>query len=108
MARRLIIPSALGWSGWNFYIHVDDKVDDLQRVIHVIQGKEPPADDERWSRNIDRHRREGAVGWIAGPVEFRWFKNGSLHIWMQDDTITEAINDIIAEHYGAVLAGRKG
>ncbi|WP_425542351.1 DUF4942 domain-containing protein, partial [Sphingomonas trueperi] len=53
-------------------------------------------------------RRDGAKGWTAGPVEFRWFRNNSLHIWMQDDTITAAINEIIAEHYGAALAGRKG
>ena len=109
VSRRMILPNALGWSGWSFYTHADDKVNDLQRVIHVIQGKEPPAAEEQWSRLIDRARRDGAKGWQAGTlVQFRWFKNGSLHIWMQDDTITAAINDIIAEHYGAVLAGRKG
>ncbi|MFW6344799.1 MAG: DUF4942 domain-containing protein [Halomonas sp.] len=108
VGRRMILPNALGWAGWSFYTHADDKVDDLQRVIHVIQGKEPPTSEEQWSRLIDRARRDGAKGWQAGTlVEFRWFKNGSLHIWMQDDTITDAINEIIAEHYGAALAGRK-
>lgn len=108
VSRRMILPNAMGWSGWNLYTHVDDKVDDLQRVISVIQAQDIPTGDDRWSRIIDRQRREGATGWSAGPVEFRWFKNGSLHIWMQDDAITEAINAIIAEHYGATLAGRKG
>ena len=104
VARRMILPNAMGWAGWSFYTHADDKVDDLQRVINVIQGKEPPQGDEHWSRLIERHRRERATGYQAGPVEFRWFKNGSLHIWLQDDTITQAINAIIAEHYGAVIA----
>lgn len=108
ISRRMILPNAMSWAGWSFYTHADDKVDDLQRVIHVIQGAEPPASEEQWSRLIDRARREGAKGWQAkGQVEFRWFKNGSLHIWMQDDAIIAAINDIIAEHYGAALAGRR-
>jgi hypothetical protein len=102
VSRRMIIPHALsGHGGWSFYRHADDQIDDLQRVIHLIQGKEPP--EERWSDIIERHRRGGATGWHAGCVEFRWFKNMSLHIWMQDEAIVDAINEIIAEHYGATL-----
>ena len=108
VSRRMILPNAMGWAGWSFYTHADDKVDDLQRVIHVIRRLEPPADDERWSRMVDRERRAGASECHAYPITFRWFKNGSLHIWLQDETITAAINEIIAEHYGATLAGRKG
>lgn len=36
-----------------------------------------------------------------------YFKNNSLHIWLQDETLINQINDIIAEHYGATLARRK-
>ncbi|MCL7938786.1 DUF4942 domain-containing protein [Halomonas sp. ATCH28] len=104
---RMIVPNAFATAhgGWNFFRHADDQVDDLQRIIHLIQERDPP--EARWSDTIERQRRGGATGYQAGPVEFRWFKNGSLHIWMQDDTIIAAINEIIAEHYGATLAGRR-
>ena len=104
IGRRLILENALGWSGWNFYTHANDQVDDLQRVIHVIQGKQPPVGDELWSRIIVRERKRGPDMWHAGPVTFKWFKNGSLHIWLQDPGLISRINEIITEHYGATLA----
>ena len=104
VGRRLVIPNALGWSGWNFYTHADDKVDDLQRVIHVLQGEEPPATDDLWSRIITRERQRGAKLWLAGPVTVKWFKNQSVHIWINEPELIDRINEIIAEYYGATLA----
>lgn len=104
IARRLIVPHAMSeHGGWSFYRHADDQVDDLQRVIGLIQGGEKEA-GERWSDLVERERRAGGCEYDAGPVLFRWHKNGSLHIWMQDSDITDEINGIIAEHYGATLA----
>lgn len=106
VGKRLIVPNAFsGHGGWNFFRHADDQIDDLQRIIHLIQEREPP--EERWSGIIERHRRDGDTGWHAGCVEFRWYKNGGLHVWLQDEAMIDAINEIIAKHYGATLGADK-
>ncbi|WP_129141485.1 DUF4942 domain-containing protein [Modicisalibacter coralii] len=107
VGKRLIIEHAFSeYCGWNFYRHADDQVDDLQRVIALIEGSDQPED--KLSNVVDRAKRAGDSEIDSGPLTLRWFRNGNLHIWINDEALIDRINEIIAEHYGATLAnGRR-
>jgi len=63
---------------------------------------------DKLSNVVDRFKRAGEAEVSEGPLTLRWFRNGNLHIWINDETLIDRINEIIAEHYGATLAnGRR-
>lgn len=106
VGKRLVIDHAFSdFGGWNFYRHADDQVNDLQRIIALIEGRDPP--DDKLSNIVERWRRDGEKEVHSGPLTLRWFRNGNLHIWINEPALIERINEIIAEHYGATLAGRR-
>jgi hypothetical protein len=102
---KLVIDHALsGLGGWNHYSTAEAKVGDLDRIMHVLDGKDPK--DHRGNAAAMVHqasnRRLGEVE--TDYFRFRLFKNGNLHIAFKRMDLVERLNKLIAEECGVALA----
>lgn len=89
--------------GWNHYRNGREKVSDLDRIFHIVDGKSPPDHAGDAAKVVDGCReRPGHVE--TEYFEFKLFKNGNLHIRFKRSDLVKEINLIIARHYGAVVA----
>lgn len=87
-----------------------DELNDLQRVLCVLDGK--PEEDHRNSlltRLEVARRPSGGFGHLSrgelddAYVHVRWFKNGNGHITFKRPDLVERMNGIIAKHYPDAL-----
>lgn len=102
--KKIIIKDALNtrYSGWNHYRDADNQLRDLDRILHLLDGK--PAKDTM----TDAAAVVGRVQSKPDEIEtdymtFKLCVNGNLHIGFKRPDLVASINRIIAEHKGAVL-----
>lgn len=112
--RRLVVEQAFNeHGGWCGFGNARERVDDLERILLVLEGLEPSQVPREESLAYRLHDRRHAAlmgdGDRAGELETewlvcRWFANGNLHLWLKRPDHIDRINGLIAEHYGAALA----
>ena len=111
LGDRIILEYAVEYSQWgdfSTYYRREDKLRDVDRVMHVLDGLEAPDYQEGLCAEIRRLCREykttGETELHTPYWKVRIFKNGNAHLYpLQKDLIDKA-NRLIAEHYGLVLA----
>lgn len=89
-------------SGWAYYRDGQAQVRDLDRIFHLLDGKQPK------DHLADAAAVVGAARRYPETVEtdyfsFKLFKNGNLHITLKRPDLVESVNRIIAEHFGTVI-----
>jgi len=109
--KRIILTGVLHYrlqGGWGTTNHsVTDRLDDLQRVMSVIDGKPEPDHRVGWHQLVC-----GAL--LADKVtandymSMRLHKNGNGHVQFLRPDLVDAMNDILAKHYPAAIAGTRG
>lgn len=85
----------------------EDKLRDVDRVMHVLDGKKEPD----YQQGLCAAFREALRSWReTQKTEFetpywrvRFFKNGNVHLWVLRDDLRAKANRMIAEHFGEVL-----
>lgn len=112
--RRLVVEQAFSeHGGWRSFGSARERVDDLERILLVLEGLEPSQvpHEERLAHRLQEQRHAALMGDgdRAGELETewlvcRWFANGNLHLWLKRPDHIDRINGLIAEHYGAALA----
>jgi hypothetical protein len=108
---KIVLKGALNeWGNWTGYGRIDDRISDLDRIMHVLDGKAVP--DRRGNATAQigdavRARRENMV-MLGGTCEteylhVKWFKNGNVHLRMKRADLVERCNKLIAQECGEVL-----
>lgn len=102
--KRIVISNLTG----TFY--KTDELDDLLRVLHVLDGKPEP--DHRHgafsllnSANLLHRQQIGVVE--NAYVSIKTFKNGNGHITFVRPDLVDGLNRIIAKHYPGCLPAPK-
>jgi hypothetical protein len=105
--RRIIVTYLCQrWGGINHC--VGDELNDLQRVLRIVDGK--PEEDHRncLSQRLRQAGGSGGAGTHCDEyMTVKWFKNGNGHITFTRPELVDKLNAIIAKHYpGALPAPR--
>lgn len=79
-----------------------DRIDDLVRVLHVLDGKPEP--DHRQGTYHQLYEEERTQQVIETPyLQIKSFKNGNGHLTFKRLDLVEKMNQILAKHYPAAL-----
>lgn len=102
--KKIIINNALsvGWSGWNHWRDASAQVRDLDRILHLLDGKQPK-DHCGDAAAMVGSAKEKPCTVETEYMDFRLFKNGNLHITLKRPDLVQGVNRIIAQHFGATL-----
>lgn len=97
------------WQTWNHWSSAKDHLVDLERTLHVLDGRRAPEhsgtivariDSER----ISQHREDArAREYETDLIRLVWFQNGNAHGWIKRADLLAKVNRIIAKHFGEVL-----
>lgn len=96
-----------------FSRYAEDRLRDIDRVMHILDGKPEPSYGSglvgTLKTAMDKARSESKV-WAAsaGKCEtdyfvVRFFKKGHAHLWFKRDDLVTKANKMIAEYYGATV-----
>lgn len=79
-----------------------DKLDDLDRVLHILDEKPEPDHRVGWNRrlmkNKDSHSTQGSY------FDLKWYMNGNGHILFTRPDLMEKMNLIVAKHHPNAIA----
>lgn len=84
-----------------------NRLDDLVRVLHVLDRKPEPDHRSGMSALLWRayHARETAIE--TEYLHLKWFKKGSGHVTFKRPELVEKMNAILAKHYPNAIAREK-
>lgn len=100
--KRVILT---GFSYGYIYGSGCNKIDDLQRVFCVLDGKQEPDVRDGVGREIRRrHIYEKADQYEGNYFNVRWFKKGTAHIAFKREDLVQQCNRILSRHYPGALA----
>lgn len=78
-----------------------DKMNDIDRIIKTLDGKQFKPRDLEYAINTALEKREV---FEDDYYRVKGFKNGNMHIEFKREDLLDGLNDQIAEHYGNALA----
>lgn len=106
---RIILKRRMDAMGFNYYYH--DEIRDLDRVLHILSGLEPP---EPYGGLIGA-AKEFMMGKSFSSVtpgeiqndmcRVKWYKNGNVHIWINEDLLIQ-MNEILRSAHEDELCDR--
>lgn len=104
IGKKVIVTYAMSpHGGFSYYGRKREAITDLDRIFHILDGKEPKDHLADASALIAQADRNGDQTLETEYFRFKWFKNGNIHIELRrPDLVTDA-NKLIAEHFGQVL-----
>jgi hypothetical protein len=107
LGKKIVLDYALPCYG-GFYGYKRDLVADLDRMFHVLDGKQPPSHLHDAGHVIGKASFDHAKECETEYFRFKLFRNGNLHaIFKRPDLVAKA-NKIVADFYGETLAdGRR-
>lgn len=79
-----------------------NRLDDLDRVFHLLDGKPEPDHRNGWGQRITGRSGAGEVGGEYFSV--RWFLNGNGHLTFKRPDLVERMNQVLAKHHPNALA----
>lgn len=92
---------------WNHYARRDDDLFDIERTLHILDGKAPC---DRYAGIISAINKAPQDGKTEAETEYfhvRLFANGNLHITFKRLDLVEKANRIIAKHNGSAIPSTK-
>jgi hypothetical protein len=96
-----------GCNWFRFNQHSEETVKDVDRVMHVLDGKKAPEYQQGICAAIRTamtdYRKGGSTEVETEYWRAKFFKNGNIHLWCRRDDLRLRANRIIAEHYGEVI-----
>lgn len=106
LGKRVVMTYLTGWHSYERC----NQLDDLLRVLHVLDGKPEPDHRGGVSALLSRaglnyNNRQGTVD--TDYLSIRTFKNGNGHVTFKRPDLVEKMNRIIAKHYPGALPAPK-
>lgn len=97
--------AACRYGFWSHYHNAPkDMMIDLQRIIHIVNKRKPPVNNDTITSKI-YHALGSADVVEIDYMKVRTFKNGNVHIEIICTQTIRRINELIADYYGDQLAG---
>jgi hypothetical protein len=104
IGKKVILDRVLNsHGGWSFYSSGRERIADLDRIFHILDGKEPK--DHRGDASSmvytasSTKQREIETDYFR----FKLFQNGNVHVVFKRLDLVEKANKLIAQHFGEVL-----
>lgn len=103
IGERIILTGAVGYYGWNSYGYTRNMVSDMDRLMHVLDGKKPPE-----AQNVADLIGNAAYS-KAKTVESEYFEcklfygNGNLHIKFRRMDLVTKVNRMLTRAKGETL-----
>lgn len=101
--RFLLQPYGNGSKRW-LAVNFDrtNRLDDLDRVFHLLDGKPEPDHREGWGKRINSNNKAGETEGAYFSV--KWFLNGNGHLTFTRPDLVDKMNQILAKHHPNALA----
>lgn len=112
IGSRIVLTRAFNEHGsWNYGYEAEAKFRDVERTFYVLDRKQQPDRQDGILGVIDA-ARSGSYCAKTFTVEdayfrVRVFKNGNIHVWFKRDDLLVKVNQLLADHYGAVLGDNR-
>lgn len=102
--KRVILKSLFSYGSLNH--HGANELDDLLRVLHVLDGKPEPDHRAGVYYLISHARGQRQVEAENAYLHLRWFQNGNGHVTFKRADLVDKMNTILAKHYPNALASQ--
>ncbi len=96
------VENCFGKLSWN-HCGRSDQLSDLERAIFVLQGKPEPDHRVNICSRCAEAMAKGEKEYSDELFKVKFFKKGTVHVWIKANDVIDKINDIIAKHYPDAL-----
>lgn len=91
--------TSLGWVN----MRSTDQLDDLSRVLHVLDGKPEPDHRQGWYGKLNHVNTTTEDDAENDYIRVKCFRNGNGHVYFKRPDLVTKMNRILAKHYPAML-----
>ncbi|BBK16144.1 DUF4942 domain-containing protein [Salmonella enterica] len=109
--KKIIVTGLVRHKPWGFGLNWGrqrDQLVDLERMLHVLNGKPIPDNRTDIASRLSEHIRQHPHDqqFEDEMMSIRYFQKGTCHIIFRCMELVEKMNDIVARHYPGMLAAR--
>jgi hypothetical protein len=91
---------------YDYYCNArDNELNDVDRVFHLLDGRDPPTEYGHRLAYVVRESARARKGHVeTNYYKLKIFRNGNLHIYFKRRDLLDKVNKLIAQECGEVLA----
>ncbi|WP_419236299.1 DUF4942 domain-containing protein [Serratia fonticola] len=110
--KKVILSNLVSHNQWGFTLNHGyrrDQLADLERMLHLLDGKPLPDNRSDITTRLYEHIRANpqmAKVYEDEYFSMKYFMKGSAHLTFKKPALVDKMNDIIAKHYPGMLAAR--
>lgn len=110
--KKIIVTNLMSYNQWGFTLNHSyrrDQLADLERMLHLLDGKPLPDNRSDITTRLYEHIRANpqmAKVYEDEYFSIKYFMKGSAHLTFKKPVLMDKMNDIIAKHYPGVLPER--
>ncbi|MDA5483297.1 DUF4942 domain-containing protein, partial [Yersinia intermedia] len=108
--KKVIISNLVSCNQWGFTLNHGyrrDQLADLERMLHLLDGKAIPDNRGDVTSRLYEHIRANsqmAKDYQDDYLHIKYFMKGSAHLTFRKPELIDKMNDIVAKHYPGMLA----
>ena len=110
--KKIIMNNLVSCNQWGFTLNHGyrrDQLADLERMLHLLDGKAIPDNRGGVTSRLYEHIRANsqmAKDYQDDYLHIKYFMKGSAHLAFRKPALIDKMNDIVAKHYPGMLAAR--
>ncbi|CAI0697627.1 TPA: DUF4942 domain-containing protein [Serratia fonticola] len=110
--KKVIVTNLVSYNQWGFTLNHSyrrDQLADLERMLHLLDGKPLPDNRSDLTTRLYEHIRANpqmAKVYEDEYFSIKYFMKGSAHLTFRKQGLVEKMNDIVAKHFPGMLASR--
>ncbi|WP_447874018.1 DUF4942 domain-containing protein [Serratia fonticola] len=110
--KKIIVNGLVSYNQWGFTLNHSyrrDQLADLERMLHLLDGKPLPDNRSDITTRLYEHIRANpqmAKVYEDEYFSMKYFMKGSAHLTFKKPALVDKMNDIITKHYPGMLAAR--
>jgi hypothetical protein len=110
--KKVIVTNLVSYNQWGFTLNHSyrrDQLADLERMLHLLDGKPLPDNRSDLTTRLYEHIRANpqmAKVYEDEYFSIKYFMKGSAHLTFRKPGLVEKMNDIVAKHFPGMLASR--
>ncbi|WP_447877243.1 DUF4942 domain-containing protein [Serratia fonticola] len=110
--KKVIVNNLVSYNQWGFTLNHSyrrDQLADLERMLHLLDGKPLPDNRGDITTRLYEHIRthpQMARDYQDDYLSIKYFMKGSAHLTFKKPDLVEKMNDIVAKHFPGMLASR--
>ncbi|CAI2077958.1 Uncharacterised protein [Serratia fonticola] len=110
--KKVIVSNLVSYNQWEFTLNHSyrrDQLADLERMLHLLDGKPLPDNRSDLTTRLYEHIRANpqmAKVYEDEYFSIKYFMKGSAHLTFRKPGLVEKMNDIVAKHFPGMLASR--